>query len=60
MQDGKDIGGLACGKVAPAIRHREPSQTINYFQTQQNCNQILDEMLKKSKCKALSQGIEYI
>ena len=60
MQIGKYMGVLAYGKVAQAIRHHEASQTINYFQTQQNCNQILDEMLKKSKCKALSQGIEYI
>ena len=59
MQVGKQMKGFTYGKEGPEVQYHEPSQTINYFQTQQNCNKILNKMLKKSKYKALSQGIEY-
>jgi hypothetical protein len=44
MQLGKLMGGLADGKDAQAMQHNEASQTMNYFQTQQNCNQIMGQM----------------
>jgi hypothetical protein len=47
MQVGKLMGGFGDGKEAQAILHNESSQTMNYFQTQQNCNQIMGQMLQQ-------------
>ena len=49
MQVDKLMGGLDGGKEAQATRHYEPSQKMNYFQTQQNCNQILQHVLDEYK-----------
>ena len=46
MQFEKLMVGLAHGKEAQAMRHNEVSHTINYFQTQQNCNQMMGQMLQ--------------
>ena len=34
---------MQLGKLA--MQHYDPSQMMNYFQTQQNCNQIFDQWL---------------
>jgi hypothetical protein len=46
MQAGKLMGGLAHGKEAQAMQHTEAIKIMNYFQTQQNCNQMMRQMLQ--------------
>lgn len=51
MQAGKLMGGLAHGKEEQAMQHNEAIKIMNYFQTQQNCNQIMGLMLQQFFCQ---------